>query len=102
MVITKQNNVDIKYMEEKLESGISLIEGAIAPAPVSAPTSAPASVSTAAKKSFASIVKTTQHIIVKPSDSDAAVASKEEMMSKAIEALKKLMSETLELQTRVC
>ena len=41
------------------------------------------------KKTFASIVKTTQPIIVKPSDSDAAVARKEEMMSKANKALKK-------------
>ena len=88
LVINKQNDVIIKYMEEKLETGTSLTDGAIAPAPVAAPTSAPAS--TAAKKSFASIVKTTQPIIVKPSDSDAAVASKEEMLSKANEALKKV------------
>ena len=90
IVINKQNDVIIKYMEEKLETGTSLTDGAIAPAPVAAPTSAPAPVSTTAKKSFASIVKTTQPIIVKPSDSDAAVASKEEMLSKANEALKKV------------
>ena len=64
-----------KYMMEKLETGTSLTDGAIAPAPVSAPISAPGPVFTTAKKSFASIVKTTQPIFVKPSDSDAAVAS---------------------------
>ena len=100
--INKQNDVIIKYMEEKLETGTSLTDGAIAPAPVSAPTSAPAPASTTTKNSFALIVKTTQPIIVKPSDGDAAVASKEEMKSKANEALKKkLISKTLELRTRV-
>ena len=84
IVINKQNDVIIK-----LETGTSLTDGAIAPAPVAAATSAPAPVSTAAKKSFASEVKTTQPIIVKPSYSDAAVASKEEMLSKANDALKK-------------
>ena len=84
-----------------METDTSLTVGAIAPAPVSAPTSAPSPVSITPKKSFASIVKMTQPIIVKPSDLDAAVGSKEQMMSKRNEALKKLMSETLELQTRV-
>ena len=88
LVINKQNDVTIKYMEEKLETDTSLTDGAIAPAPVAAPTSAPAPASITAEKYFASIVKTTQPIIVKPSDSDAAVASKEEMLSKANEALK--------------
>ena len=56
-------------------------------APALAPGSAPASA--AVKKTFASNVKTTQPIIVKPSDKDVVVASKTEMMSKASEALKK-------------
>ena len=71
-----------KGMGEMLENGTSLMDGAIVPDPVSACTSAPASSSTAVKKSFTSIVKTTQPFFVKPLDS-AAVASKEEMMSKA-------------------
>ena len=62
-------------MEEKLETGTTLIEGALAPAPISAPTSAPAPVCTTAKKFFASKVKTTQPYIVNPSDSDTVVAS---------------------------
>ena len=65
-------------MEGKLKTGNSLIDDAIFPAPVSAPTSAPAPVSTVVKKSFSSIVKTTQPIIVEPSDSDADLGSKEE------------------------
>ena len=42
---------------------------------------------------IASMVKTTQSIILKPSDNDVAVVSKDEMMSKANEALKKLTLE---------
>ena len=90
IVINKQSDVIIKYMDERLETGTSLMDGGIAPVPVSSPTSDSAPASTAAKKSFASIVKTTQPIILKPSDSDAAVPSKEEIMSKANEALKKV------------
>ena len=59
LVINKQNDVIIKCMEEKLETGTLLTDGADAPAPVSAPTHASAPASTPAKKTFASIVKTT-------------------------------------------
>ena len=59
IVINKQIVVIIKYMEEKLETGTSTIDGAIAPAPVSVPTPPPAPAATATKKSFASIVKAT-------------------------------------------
>ena len=74
---------------------LSPMDDALAPVPGSAPASAsaPACASvpafTYASKTFASIVKTTQPIIVKPSDSFAIVTSKE-MLSKAIEALKKV------------
>ena len=49
---SKQNDVIIEYMEESLETGTSLTDGAIAPAPVSVLTSAPAPVSTTVKKVF--------------------------------------------------
>ena len=89
IVISKQNDVIIKYMVKRLEIVISLIDAAIAPALVSPPTSATAPTSTDAKKSSALIVKKMQPFIVKPLDSDAAVASKEEIMSNANETFKK-------------
>ena len=84
----------MKYTKNMLETNTSPMDDALAPAPSSAPApvSAPACASvpafTNAIKTFASIVKTTQLIIVKPSDSDFVVTRKE-MMSKANEALKK-------------
>ena len=79
-------------MKNMLETSTSPMDDApapapgSAPAPISAPTPASAPAPTAVKKTFASIVKTTQPIIVKPSDNDVVVASETEMMSKAHEA----------------
>ena len=89
IVINEQNDI-MKYVEKKLETVTLLMEDADASAPVSAPTTASAPDSTAAKKTFASIMRTTQHIFVKPSDNDVVFASKTEMMNKANENLKKI------------
>lgn len=96
ILINKQIDVIMKYMEKMLETSTSLMDDATspahasAPAPVYAPTPPSTPASTTARKSFPSIVETTQPIIVKPSDSDDAVSSKDEMMSEANEALKKV------------
>ena len=82
----------MKLMEKMLETGTSPIDDAhapapgSAPAPVSAPTHASAPVSTDANKIFASIAKTTQQIIVKLSDNDVVIASKDIVMNKANKA----------------
>ena len=95
-IINRQNDIIMKYMEKILETDTSRRDNALAPvpafvpSPVYAPARASTPASTDANKTFASIVKTTQSIIVKLSDDDAAVASKGEMMSKANEALKKV------------
>ena len=94
-VINEQNDIIMKYTKNMLEKSTSPLDDALAPAPDSAPApvSAPASTSAPApmnaSKTFASVVKNTQPIIVKPSDSDVNVTSKE-MLSKANEALKKV------------
>ena len=50
IVINRQNNVIIKYMMERLKTGISLMDCAIVPAPVCAPTSASVPASSSANK----------------------------------------------------
>ena len=86
----------MKHRKNMLETSTLPMDDAIAPAPGSAPapvsaaSPVTASASTAAKKTFASIVKTKQPTIVKPSDNDVVVASKSELMTKANEALKKV------------
>ena len=92
-VINMQNDIIMKHIK-LMETSTSPMDDALAPAPgfASAPVSGPARASvpafTNANRTFASIVKTTQPIIVKPSVIGVAVTSKE-MMSKAKEALKK-------------
>ena len=92
-VIKKHCIIIMKYMDIMLERGSSLMDDRLAPAPVSAPASTSARVSAPAfryaNKRFASIVKTMQPIIVEPTD-DVVVASKEEMMNRANEALTKV------------
>ena len=86
----------MKYMEKILETGTLRMDDALAPAPISTPTpvfalaraSVPAS--TDANKIFASIVKMTQPIIEEPSDDNVDAESKEEKMSRANDASKKV------------
>ena len=73
-------------MEKILKTGSSRTDYALVTAPVYATTPASAPACTAAKKTFASIVKTTQPTNVKPPDKVTVVASKADMMSKANEA----------------
>ena len=87
-VINKQNGIIMKHMEKILKTSTLPIDDALAPtpgsapAPVSVPARASAPVFTNAIKTFASIVKTTQSIIVKHSDHDVIVTSRDEMMRK--------------------
>ena len=76
----------MKYMEKILETGTSRMDSAPVLVPVSGPTPASAPAFTAVKKTFTSLVKPVQPIIVKPSDNYVIVPSKDEMMSNANKA----------------
>ena len=78
----------MKHRKNMLETSTLPMDEALAPTPGSAPAPASVPVFTNASKTFASIVKITHPIIVKPCDSDVMVTSKE-MLSKANKALKK-------------